>query len=256
MNSVFPPFNGMNSVLRAGTAFFLLLPTVHLICMRILLANHVPFDGPEAGPQTRELALRWLEAGEPARCLIVDRQEANHDGLAVRRVLCRRDDPRAELPFDIPCLISHGGGGPTFDDLTDDQLARYREALRRSLDAEIAEFNPHVVHVQHIWLLAHLALEAGVPYVLTAHGPELAAYRAKARFRRYADEAAENAGRILVANEGLRQEVIATFGELEGRIVQPPTAEPTSVSLDFLQSLYHSVVAERFGVRFGVTHAF
>ncbi len=219
--------------------------------MRILLANHVPFDGPEAGPQTRELALRWLEAGERARCLIVDRKEVNHDGLAVRRVLCRPDDPRAEIPFDIPRLISHEGG-PTFDDLTDEQLARYREALRRSLDAEIAEFNPHVVHVQHIWLLAHLALEAGVPYLLTAHGPELAAYRAKARFRRYADEAAENAGRILVANEGLRQEVIATFGELDGRIVQPPGAEPTSDSLEFLRTLYLSVVADRFGV----PHAF
>jgi len=220
--------------------------------MRILIANHVPFDGPEAGPQTRELALRWLAAGERSRCLIVDRNEANQDGLEVRRVLCRRNDPSAELPFDVPCLINHGGGGPTFDDLTDDQLARYREALRRSLDAEIAEFNPHVVHVQHIWLLAHLALEAGVPYLVTAHGPELAAYRANPRFQRFADEAAENAGRIVVANENLRQEVIATFGDLDGRIVQPPGTEQTSDSLGFLQTLYHAVVADRFGV----THVF
>src|SRR5258708_3429874 len=122
--------------------------------MRILFANHVPFDGPEAGPQTRELAVGWREAGESARCLIVDRKEADHDELTVRRVICRRDDPRAELPFDVPCLINQAGDGPTFGDLTDDQLARYREALRRALDAEIAEFNPHVVHVQHIWILA------------------------------------------------------------------------------------------------------
>ena len=169
--------------------------------MRILLANHVPFDDPEAGPQTRELADRWREAGDRPRCLIVDRHEGEHDRLDVRRVLCRRDDPRAELPFDVPCLTNQASTRLTFGDLTDRQLACYREALRRSLDAEIAHFNPHLIHVQHIWLLGHLALEAGVPYLLAAHGPELAAYRADARFRRFADEAAENAGRIVVARE-------------------------------------------------------
>jgi hypothetical protein len=214
--------------------------------MRILFANHVPFDGPEAGPQTLALANQWRAAGEPTRCLIVDRRdEATHDGLTVRRVLCQHDGPRGELPFDVPCLISHMGGGPTFSDLTDDQLARYRDALRRSLDTEIAVFNPHVVHVQHIWLLAHLALEAGVPYLLTAHGPELAAYRSDSRFRRYADEAAENAGRVVVANEAVRQEVIATFGDLDGRIVTLPTHVPAPT--EFHRTLYHIVLSERFG---------
>ncbi|HUY35515.1 MAG TPA: glycosyltransferase [Pirellulales bacterium] len=215
--------------------------------MRILLANHAPFDAPEAGPQTRELADRWREVGERARCLIVDRGDGGQDGLDVQRVRCRPDDPRADLPFDVPCLTNHAEGGPTFSDLTDHQVARYRDALRRALDTEIAGFNPHVIHVQHIWLTAHLALEAGVPYVLTAYGPELAAYQADPRFRRFADEAAENAGRIVAASDAVRRQVIATFGYLDGRIVQPPASEPKPVGLNFLRTLYHAVLIERFG---------
>jgi hypothetical protein len=217
-----------------------------LATMRILLANHVPFDAPEAGPQTRRLADRWHEAGEHVRCLIVDRMEHDDDEHLVRRVLCRADDAQAELPFDVPCM-TQGSHGVWFGDLTDQQLAQYREALRQAMDDEIAQFDPQVIHIQHVGLLGQLALEAGVPYLLVTYGLESTIYHADPRFRRLADEAAENAGRIVAVNEAVRRDAIATFGQLDGRIVSLPFAELDSVPLDFFRGLYRAVLAERFG---------
>ena len=90
---------------------------------------------------------------------------------------CRRDDPLAELPFDPPGFGTPAGG-QGFADLSDEQLHRLRDTLRQALDQEIADFDPQIVHGQHVWMLGHLALESGVPYVLTARPEELAELRA------------------------------------------------------------------------------
>ena len=48
------------------------------------------------------------------------------------------------------------------------QISRYRDAWRRRLDREVDRFNPHVIHAGHLWWDAQLALETGVPYVVSA----------------------------------------------------------------------------------------
>jgi len=134
------------------------------------------------------------------------------------------------------------------------QLKLTITALRQALDAEIDAFDPHIVHVQPIWVLAHLALEAGAPYVLTASGAELPVYRLDPRFRRLAEEAAENAGRIVATSESARAETIAAFGDLDDRVVTLPpelaagNASP-AVMAQWLVEIYRQVSNDRFGDR-------
>ena len=182
--------------------------------MRILLANHTPFHG--SGAKLEALARSLLSAGHQVRCLIVDDRPRNDDAVPVRRVVSREGDAEADLPFDFPSFEEHPLSRLTFQQLTDEQLSRYRDVLRQAMDAEVAAFDPDVIHAQDIWIMGHLALEAGAPYVLTTSGQEFPACRFDARFRRCVEEAAENAGRILAADEATRREVIAMFGELDG----------------------------------------
>ncbi len=179
--------------------------------MRVLLTNHFPFHGSGTGTYTLDLAGALRSAQHEVRCLIVDRDSQTVVPFPVDHVTCRANDPTADLPFDFPCFTSHPASHNTFAQLSDRQLAQYRDVLRSRLDRLIADFDPHLIHCQHIWLLGHLALETGVPYVLTAQGTDLMGFEQDARYRGYAQQAAENAGRIMAASEYIRRQVIETF---------------------------------------------
>ena len=188
--------------------------------MRILLVNQGTLDAAETGLPLAPLSGALAAAGHEVRRLAID----NHD------------------PADAQAFLQ----------LSDPQLAAYRDVLRQALDAEIDAFDPHIVHVQPIWVLAHLALEAGAPYVLTASGVELPVYRLDPRFRRLTEEAAENAGRIIATSEAVRLEMIAAFGDLDGRVVTMPAelAEPLESGAEavrWLIEIYRRVLIDRFG---------
>jgi hypothetical protein len=221
--------------------------------MRVLLANDGPIGEGESGERALELAIGLSAAGHAVRAIDFGSSDSHSQRLSLRRVTCRRDDPQAEFPFDPPGFGAPGGNH-RFADLSDDQLNRLRDTLRQALDQEIADFDPEIVHCQHVWLLGHLALESGVPYVLTAQSDELAELAHDARYRRLAAEAAENAGRVLVASAELAAHVQSLFGDLEGRVMVVPALSErilrTSVThLAELAEIYTHVLDERWGRR-------
>jgi glycosyl transferase family 4 len=226
--------------------------------MRILFMHHFPLRHSEAGPWVQRWALALAAAGHESRCLVVDSDEKEGDVLDAVRVTCRPGDPAADLPFEMPCFSASPPMDKlsTFAALSDQQLARYRERTRQRLDELIERFNPHVIHAQHIWVQGQLALETGVPYVLNAWGPELIDYASDERYRRLADQAAENAGRILVPHARLLQQVVTIFESAAERTHLIPeglylteSASPAAQAqaAGGLLALYQTVLAERFG---------
>ncbi|HEX4132550.1 MAG TPA: glycosyltransferase [Pirellulales bacterium] len=121
------------------------------------------------------------------------------------------------LVADGPWFVA-AGDHPAFDSLDDNQVTAHRDEQRALMDREIDDFDPHVVHAQHVWIHGHLALEAGVPYVITAWGDELDVLAADSRWRRLAQETAENAGRIFVGDASLQARVRTAFGEVPAQV--------------------------------------
>jgi hypothetical protein len=230
--------------------------------LRILLTHHLPLDWSAAGQQVGRLADELRQRGHSVRCLVVDCGRADAEQAMVRRIVCDPNSADAELKFPLPTFESSDAGQPSdagqssesrtpggngaattsFSALSDGELTAYRDVLREVLDDEVAHFNPHVIHGQHIWIQGHLALEAGVPYLLTARGPELELQAADSRYRRYAQEAAENAGRILAPDEQVYRAVTAAFGDLDHRVVVVPDNQPERI-----ERLYEDVLRARFG---------
>jgi hypothetical protein len=210
--------------------------------MRILLTNHFPIEYSATGALTARLAQGFVDRGHTVRLVAVDRTPARTGKLYVRTIVCNPTGENADLRFELPRFTADSDEQLTFHDLSNKQLSDYRQALRDALDDEIATFDPHIIHGQHVWLQGHLALEAGVPYVLTAWGPELDDAANEPRYRRYAQETAENAGRIFTATDELADTVRSLFGDLEDRVV---TVAPD----DFDQTLagYEQVLQARFG---------
>jgi hypothetical protein len=197
-------------------------------------------------------------AGDEVHLLVADVEHRFGEPLEVERVVCGAD-PNADLKFNLPRFGSEepAAGRPTFAELADGDLARYRDCLRRRLDQEILRFDPHVIHAQHLWILGQLALESGVPYVLNAWGDELAECQQDARYRPLAEQAAENASRILVATPATQQRVESLFELTADRtllmpsewLLDGPAGDDVArgVAGTQLHGLYQTVLTERFG---------
>jgi hypothetical protein len=187
---------------------------------------------------------------------VADREHRFGERLPVERVVCG-NDPNADLKFALPRFSDEESatGRPAFAELSDGQIARYRDCLRRRLDNLIVRFDPHVIHVQHIWILGQLALESGVPYILNAWHSELDEYARDARYQPLVEQAAENASRILVVDEATKRRVEALFETTTDRIVvmplqtsdqgQDPAAQVATGQN--LHAIYQAVLTERFG---------
>ena len=223
--------------------------------MRILFLHHFPERESVAG----RLLVRWAEAlsgaGHEVRLLVVDTARGGHESLPVDRVVCDPLEPTAELKLDLPRFsqATAAGASTRFHQLTDDELNAYRDVLRRRMDAHIDRFDPHVLHADHAWVLGQLALESGVPYVLNAWGQELVDARLDSRYFPLAEQAAANAGRILVPDVQTLAEVERTFETEPGRTVVASAAlssdSPTDAKAAAIElaALYQALLDERFG---------
>jgi glycogen(starch) synthase len=217
--------------------------------MRVLLTDHFVPATSASDRYGRLLAGGLHRAGHDVRMLVVADRPQPAEPFSQRVVVCRANDPTADLPFGLPSFQADSPAALSYLDLSTDQLAAYREELRRQLDLEVAEFDPQIIHVQHIWIEGQLALETGVPYVLTGWEPELECRAADPRYRDLVDQAAENASRIVVASESLAGQIAAKFESIADRIVVVPeiVAKEGYGASDVLAGIYRDAFQQRFG---------
>lgn len=207
--------------------------------MRVLLTSHQPFHQGIGGTNVFRLYERLLAAGHEVRVFLAG--ALRETKCEVRTVVCAPNSPGADFPYELPTLYAEPFERRSFPSLDDAQLSDYREALRSAFDEEIAYFDPHIVHVQHVWIDGHLALESGAPYVASAYGQELVAADADGRFSRYVRETAENAGRILIGDSWLERQLQRRFD------LPPDLFVQNDLCVDELLRVYRGVSEARFG---------
>lgn len=180
--------------------------------MRVLLTHHTPLADSTSGRHACNLRTALTAAGHSVHCVVSAREAEETSGTECRQLTCSPSSNGADLPFDVPVFGNERLYSRTFGSLSDRELAQYRDGFRKILDAEVECFDPHLIHAQHVWLHGQLALETGVPYVLTAWGPELDELSAGEQFRSMAEQAAENAGCIFCHSPDVLERVRSEFG--------------------------------------------
>ncbi len=223
--------------------------------MRILLLHHFPLREPPLGALVSRWSRALVAAGCDVRLLTVDNRREPDEVPRVDRVVCSASEPAAELPFELPRFANDlsGGSANTFSHLSDAELAQYRHVLRRRLDDQVVSFNPHLIHAQHAWIMAQLALESGVPYLVNVWGPELDAAQEDNRYSDLAEQAAVNAACILCPDPATLDRVTQRLEPDPQRAIVAPAAlqadaqdSPREVADDLLR-LYQAVVEARPG---------
>ncbi|QGJ70811.1 Hypothetical protein PBC10988_25090 [Planctomycetales bacterium 10988] len=188
--------------------------------MRILLTNHLPLSAGRSGEQMELLAKGLLREGHQVKCFVIDRHESSNGPLGYQL-----DPGHLEslfLGYDPPTLCSSSFSSQLFFDLSDEQIAQYRGISRQSLNRLVDAFDPQIIHTQHLWVQGSLVLETGIPYLVSAQPEDLSGTESDPRFRQWADQGAENAGRIIASEQYLASAVRQRFSVEPFRVASIP----------------------------------
>jgi hypothetical protein len=91
----------------------------------------------------------------------------------------------------------------------------FRTQLRSQINALVDEFDPQMIHSLSLWPWAQLALETGVPYVVSVGRSELQMLWKTAELLPWVVQGIENAGAIVVEAREMSNELIRLFPEID-----------------------------------------
>lgn len=179
--------------------------------MKILLINHFPLEGSGSGVYTKNLAEQLVQFGNEVMVIYPEHYITEYDSFSSLPVIFLSEQynrgDAVDLMYDIPCFTSHPRSHNTFYNLSDEQIVEYINAFTRVTEKAVCEFEPDIIHAQHLWLTPYVAGKFNVPYVITAHGTDLKGFVKDARYHEYALEGAERAKLVITISKQVDEEV-------------------------------------------------
>ncbi|MEW6355964.1 MAG: glycosyltransferase [Planctomycetota bacterium] len=188
--------------------------------MRILIPTHFPLEGSGSGIYVANLAAELLAAGHFPHVIAPDHAPIRGRGFPCTTILCAGGGaPLPDLPFNFPCFTTHPRSANTFYDLTDEQVDVYVQTLRNAINRAVRDFQPDLIHAQHLWVAAVCAAETALPFVVTSHGTDLIGLRKDPRFRPMVQKAVGRVGRIIAVSSQVARDIKALLPVPDRKIV-------------------------------------
>jgi len=167
--------------------------------MKILLVNHFPLQGSGSGIYTLNVARELIKEGHEVYVLDIDNvRDESKCNFHRDTIICDKslnDNP--DLDFNFPCFTTHPRSELTYYDLSTEQIDLYVNKYCAKVAAICKEFQPDIIHTQHLWIAPYAALKTGIPYIITAHGTDLMGFKKDKRYHYFALEGANNAAKII-----------------------------------------------------------
>ncbi len=187
--------------------------------MKVLLVNHFPLVGSGSGVYTHHLALGLLRLGHRPMVIAPSHRRVRGLPYAVRNILFADGGRKGrDLAFNFPCFTTHPASSLTFRELKEGQIHRYVETFHRFTDRAVDDFQPDLIHAQHIWVAAYAASGTGLPYLVTCHGTDLIGFRECPRYRSLARTGARRAAVIVAVSRQVAAEVMKRYRLPESRV--------------------------------------
>jgi glycosyltransferase involved in cell wall biosynthesis len=190
--------------------------------MRVLIPNHFPLEGSGSGIYTQNVAREVIAKGHEALVITPGHDEQTGFPFEVRTIRFTPDDGPPDgddrLPFNFPCFTTHPVSTTTFADLDAAQQDAYVGAFQAAIDAALVDWQPDVIHAQHLWVTAYAARQTGLPYVATAHGTDLMGFRKFDDWTSLALEGAHNAHAVIAISRQVSRDTHELYGIPEDQI--------------------------------------
>lgn len=189
--------------------------------MRILLINHFPLVGSGSGVYVMNIAKSLEKKGHDV-CIIMPENTTeimNIDNVKIHSVFFKRNEIiEGQLDFNFPCMDPHPRSDFLFDNMTELQIKQYEEAFRNAIEEELEEFQPDIIHAQHIWIISGLLKDYSIPYIITSHGAEFITYKKTNIFDNYGNNAVDGCKKIIAISDDNMEEIIDKFPNARDKI--------------------------------------
>lgn len=189
--------------------------------MKVLLVNHFPLVGSGSGVYVMNIAKSLEQKGHEV-CIIMPENTteiSKIDNVKIHPVFFKREEIiEGQLDFNFPCMDPHPRSNFLFNNMTELQIKQYETAFRMAIEEEIREFQPDVIHSQHIWIISGLLNDYNIPYVITSHGAEFITYKRTDIFDHYGNNAVKGCKKIIAISNDNIQEIKEKFPESKNKI--------------------------------------
>lgn len=189
--------------------------------MKILLVNHFPLRGSGSGIYVADIAKSLTKKGHEV-CIIMPENTVEIDeieNVKIHPVFFKRNEIiQGSLEYNFPCMDVHPRSSLLFEEMTEEQLKQYDRAFRTAIEQEIKEFQPDVIHSQHIWIVTGLLKDYDVPYIVTSHGAEFITYKKTNRFDNYGFRAVDGCEKVVAISNDNMEEIITKFPDAKNKI--------------------------------------
>ncbi|MCD4820324.1 MAG: glycosyltransferase family 4 protein [Candidatus Cloacimonetes bacterium] len=210
--------------------------------MRILLINHFPLQGSGSGIYTLNIASELIKLNHEVFVIDIDNVlDTNNYSFRRRTIMCDKSiNKDADLPFNFPCFTTHPRSLKTYYDLSDHEIEEYIATFQRTTDEICQDFQPDLIHAQHLWITPYVAAKTGIPFVITVHGTDLMGFEKDERYHKFVFEAAEKAKYIITISNQVHQKTIKLVNPNHSKLVLNPNG--------FDQDIFHikDIDRERF----------
>lgn len=150
--------------------------------MKVLFVNHFPLTGSGSGVYTANLAKALVRKGHEVAIVFPENRSEyeQYDKVSLYPVFFRNQEiieGVGQSSMNIPCFTTHPRSTFNFREMTDEQRREYDRIFYKAISSAIREFNPDLLHAQHIWTLAGISArccrENNIPMVATCHGTDI-----------------------------------------------------------------------------------
>jgi len=180
--------------------------------MRVLLINHFPLEGSGSGIYTQNVADVLLKLGHEVMVIAPDHKQVTNKDFLVRSIIFSNGvNKNFHLPFNFPCFTTHPFSNTTFYELTDTQISDYTNTFLDFIYKAKEDFNPDIIHAQHLWVSSYCALKTGIPFVTTCHGTDLIGFRKGKRYRNMTIDAVKSASFIIAISNQVKKDILNLF---------------------------------------------
>jgi len=180
--------------------------------MRILLINHFPLEGSGSGIYTQNVADVLLKLGHEVVVIAPDHKQVTNKDFLVRSIIFSNGvNKNFHLPFNFPCFTTHPFSNTTFYELTDTQISDYTNTLLDFIYKAKEDFNPDIIHAQHLWVSSYCAKKTGIPFCTTCHGTDLIGFRKGKRYRNMTIDAVKSASFIIAISNQVKKDILNLF---------------------------------------------
>ncbi|MBT5420117.1 MAG: glycosyltransferase family 4 protein [Candidatus Cloacimonetes bacterium] len=185
--------------------------------MKVLLINHFPLQGSGSGIYTLNIAQELIKEGHEVFVIDIDCEKDDVEYPFQRRtILCSKNpkvdyDLNLDLNFNFPCFTTHPRSLNTYYNISNQQVSDYVQTFIRVTKEVVADFNPDIIHAQHLWITPYAALNSAIPYVVTVHGTDLMGFKKDKRYHKYALEGANNATKIITISRQVHNDTLELY---------------------------------------------